>query len=94
MEFCDFDHARRRRSVDYEGSADDEQITVTFGQVVQNSRIVSGTAIDGATVQMAWVVRLEFADSNGNIQRCAGTVVHRNWILTTRDCCQVKKMTH
>ena len=87
MEFCDFDHARRRRSVDYEGSADDELIA----QIVQNSRIVSGTTIDGATVQMAWVVRLEFADSNGNIQRCAGTVVHRNWILTTRNCCQVKK---
>ena len=87
MEFCDFDHARRRRSVDYEGSADDELIA----QIVQNSRIVSGTTIDGATVQMAWVFRLEFADSNGNIQRCAGTVVHRNWILTTRNCCQVKK---
>ena len=91
MEFCDFDHARLRQSVDYEGSADNELITVTFEKVVQNSRIVSGTAIDGATVQMAWVVRLEFSDSNGNVQRCAGTVLHRNWILTTQDCCQVKK---
>ena len=57
---------------------------------MQNSRIVSGTAIDGTTAEMAWMVRLEFTDSNGDIQRCAGTVVHKNWILTTQDCCQVQ----
>lgn len=80
MQFCNFDLVRSRRSAYNET------------QIVQNSRIVSGTAIDGTTAEMAWMVRLEFTDSNGDIQRCAGTVVHKNWILTSQDCCQVKKL--
>ena len=76
LKFCDFDHKRLRRS------ADDDQ-------VVKTSRVVSGTTVDGYTVKMPWVVRLEFTPTTGNVVRCAGTVVHKNWILTTQECCQV-----
>ena len=79
MKFCDFDHKRLRRSTDKDT------------QVVKNSRVVSGTTVDGSTVKMPWVVRLEFTPTTGDVVRCAGTVVHKNWILTTQECCQVSQ---
>ena len=74
MKFCDFDHKRLRRSAEIE----------------KTSRVVSGTAVDGYTVKMPWVVRLEFTPTTGDVVRCAGTVVHKNWIITTQACCQVR----
>ena len=79
LQFCDFDHARLRRSADNDT------------QVVKTSRVVSGTAVDGSVAKMPWVVRLEFTPETGDAVRCAGTVVHKNLILTTQACCQVRK---
>ena len=79
LKFCDFDHKRLRRSTDSDT------------QAVKTSRVVSGTAVDGSTVKMPWVVRLEFTPTTGDVVRCAGTVVHKNWILTTQECCQVSQ---
>ena len=81
LQFCDFDHARLRRSADNDT------------QVVKTSRVVSGTAVDGSVAKMPGVVRLEFTPETGDAVRCAGTVVHNNLILTTQACCQVRKHT-
>ena len=48
-------------------------------------------------VAMSWVVRLEFTKdgiTKDGITQCAGTVVHKSWILTTQDCCQVSFFTN
>ena len=78
LQFCDFDHARLRRSADNDT------------QVVKTSRVVSGTAVDGSVAKMPWVVRLEFTPETGDVVRCAGTVVQKDLILTTQDCCKVR----
>jgi len=37
---------------------------------------------------MPFVIKLDFIDSNGTIQHCVGTVIHRYFIATSRFCCE------
>lgn len=76
LEFCGFDHARLRRSAD------------NNTQAIKTSRVVDGVDVDGIVAKMPWVVRLEFKTETDTIVQCAGTIVHKNWILTTQECCQ------
>ena len=49
------------------------------------TRIMGGQ--DVIPGSMPYVVKLEFTDSNGAIQHCVGTVIHRHFIATSRFCC-------
>ena len=77
MAFCDFDHARLRRSADNDT------------ELIQTARVVSGIEVDSSVATMPWVVRLEF-EKDSTTTQCAGTVVHKSWILTTKECCEVR----
>ena len=79
MEFCDFDHARLRRSADNDT------------ELIQTARVVSGIEVDSSVATMPWVVRLEF-EKDSTTTQCAGTVVHKSWILTTKECCEVRHL--
>ena len=69
-------------------------IPVRVGMIIRptgSGAWIPRTGVDGSTAKMPWVVRLEFTPKTGNVVRCAGTVVHKNWILTTQACCQVSE---
>ena len=73
LKFCDFDNKRLRRSTE------------------KDERIIGGTDVD-SKITMPWVVRLKFTkteDEETTTTRCAGTVVHKKYVLTTNTCCKV-----
>ena len=55
-----------------------------------DDRIIGGETVAN-TINMPWVVRLEFEKYDGSTNQCAGTVVHNNYVLTTNSCCQVSQ---
>lgn len=73
MKFCGFDNKRLRRSTE------------------KDERIISGSDVS-TQITMPWVVRLKFTKTEGEettTTRCAGTVVHEKYVLTTNSCCKV-----
>ena len=49
------------------------------------TRIMGGQEVISGS--MPYVVKLDFTDSSGTIQKCVGTVIHRYFIATSRFCC-------
>ena len=73
MKFCGFDNARLRRSTE------------------KDDRIIGGETVN-KEITMPWVVRLKFSKTEDDVTtttRCAGTVVHKKYVLTTNACCEV-----
>ena len=73
MKFCGFDNKRLRRSAE------------------KDERIIGGSDLS-TQITMPWVVRLNFTKTEGEettTTRCAGTVVHKKYVLTTNSCCKV-----
>ena len=73
LKFCDFNNKRI------------QEVTEV---VTEDDRIIGGVDVKN-TVVMPWVVRLEFTAEDGTKNRCAGTVVHKKFVLTTTQCCKV-----
>jgi len=54
----------------------------------REARLFGGVNVD-VEIDMPWVVRLEFSGKTDEPVRCAGTVVHKKYILTTNECCKL-----
>ena len=51
----------------------------------RNRRVVNGLIVHDA---WEWIVRLEFLNDFSDLSNlCAGTVIHRNFVLTAAHCC-------
>ena len=51
----------------------------------KNRRVVNGIAVRDS---WEWIVRLEFLKNDSDRAfLCAGTVIHRNFVLTAAHCC-------
>ena len=64
--------------------------------MIDNAKIIQSKTkriYDGLTVyeNWDWIVRLEFyADDSDQSFPCSGTVIHRNFVITSADCCNEK----
>ena len=77
LKFCGFDNKRL---------ADDKRRSAE-----KDERIIGGSDVS-TQITMPWVVRLKFTkteDEETTTTRCAGTVVHKKYVLTTNTCCKV-----
>ena len=97
LNFCGFDNTRLRRSAEMGSSLTPNRNSVPTipklspRQTAQiDDRIIGGETVAN-TISMPWVVRLEFKKYDGSVNQCAGTVVHKNYVLTTNSCCQVSQ---
>ena len=62
-----------------------------YCSMIDNAKIIQSKiqrVYDGLAVSenWDWIVRLEFF-ANNQMNLCSGTVIHKNFVLTSADCC-------
>ena len=82
LKFCDF--GNRRLKIPLSKIENTSKVTAE-----KEGRLYGGVNVN-VEIDMPWVVRLEFSGKTDEPVRCAGTVVHKKYILTTNKCCELR----